>query len=237
MARVKNPLNSAEASGLVGGLEYRTTRNGAVVGRRSISPQRHTQARNLTHYGLKLAHRTWDALSAHLKTEWERYVDDPRDARQYFVGAFTRLYASGYTMSGTPGTFAATPYPASITVSGWSASLLRASIVWSTITAGQYRAIVRAYCTFRRMSNPDLTKFRLVRSFDWTTTGGYIYLPHLAPYVLILVQCVHKSTGQLMWQRLIDGDPTWDAGPGDLMGMAPDLPDDISGPPPEDEPA
>ena len=237
MARVKNPLNSAEASGLVGGLEYRTTRNGAVVGNRSISPQRITLARSRTRYWLKLAHTTWAAMTAKQQSGWQRVCGDPRDARQYWIGAFLRLKPYGITLPSTCP--AARPpfvwtWP---TFGAWSASQWRCTLTWSSNGDTRFALLIAHLASFRRLSNPDLAKFKCILSRAASQPTGLITLPHLAPYVLFRAQIVDVGTGALLGTHIIDGEPTWDAGPGDLMGMAPDLPDDISGPPPEDEPA
>lgn len=237
MARVKNPLNSAEASGLVGGLEYRTTRNGAVVGRRSIATPVLNARTSAIHYRLARAHQLWTALSDKNKASWQRIVTDPRDARSYYIGAYCRLIRANLTpMSPCPARPAA-PVSQLPVFSAWSVGLIRCTVTITCTANSRYGWHISRLCSFRRLTNPDLGKFVYVTNRSLGDGPTSVYLPHLSPYVLFLCQLLDRQTGEIYQQHIIDGAPTWDAGPGDLLGMAPDLPDDISGPPPEDEPA
>jgi len=74
MAKVTNPLMSQQASGALGGIEYRTTRYGAVVGRRSIATPVRSAAATFHTYQLKRARPRWNTLPAQVQAAWARHA-------------------------------------------------------------------------------------------------------------------------------------------------------------------
>lgn len=221
MAKVANPLNSTEARGKLGGIEYRQLRAGSVVGRRSIaSPNRSTRSSNVAGW-LKAAHTAWDSLSQRNKDRWTALSGDSRSGRSYYVTNYIRCKLVETTPPTTPDIHRAHDPVWDISVTSWDAANLRANIVWSTTSTGYIQVIVRVLPSFRRLVNPPLSKYQFSRGFNLTVAGGYIYFRHLAPYAWVDVLMFEKGDGEILCRRTFEAFPTWNAGPGESMIWTP----------------
>jgi len=88
MARVKQPLLSSEASGTVGGLEFKRSSYGTVVSRRSIAPHIQTPAALAVRDNLHIAHAAWLALPDSARAAWRHLAPARITGRLSFISAF-----------------------------------------------------------------------------------------------------------------------------------------------------
>lgn len=221
MARVKSPLFSAEASGKLGGIEYRTLGSGAVVGRRSIAPQRVTAARSARGAYLKAGWASWKTLSAESRWSWRQMVLHPSDAPRYYAQLYATLKTGGSTLNQE--CTAAVPFGGltSPVAGSWTPASLRFTLAWTATADSRFFSMVRVWPTHRRRSDPQLRKFAYSRYFNFSATGGYCYVPFLSPYLWIDLRIIQKHRGNTVYRKTWEVTPGWTAGPGALMVFDP----------------
>ena len=123
MTKVLNPLMSSEASGSVGGLEFKRSRAGNVVGRKSTSTFQQSRATCDARAALGRARAAWTAQSAAARAAWERLATPHQTARNAFTAAYCRLAPAGLEASLAPHLAAHSPTPKKITAYCYSSGV------------------------------------------------------------------------------------------------------------------
>lgn len=102
MAKIKLPLMSAEVRGALGGLEFRNSIHGTIVGRRSMTAYHQTQRALANRAELARAQHAYTALTGRAQTAWDAFAKHPNTGRTAYVAAYLALIPSGLTPTDDP---------------------------------------------------------------------------------------------------------------------------------------
>lgn len=102
MARVKCPLLSVEASGTVGGLEFKRSSYGNVVSRRSITPVIRSPRALAVRDNLHIAHVAWMTLSDTAKAAWHIGAPPNLTGRLSYISAHIQAKTLGILLPDNP---------------------------------------------------------------------------------------------------------------------------------------
>jgi len=83
---------SMEAHGALGGIEFRASTYGNIVGRRSISPHGRTPGQLTKRAVFAQAGKSWDGLSSRAKSQWADITPELMTPRGHYIGCFLRKW-------------------------------------------------------------------------------------------------------------------------------------------------
>jgi len=198
MAKAKMPLFSVEASGALGGLEYKRGIYGNVVGRRSISAHRSSPAQLDTRAKFGRAAHYWATLSDADRAQWNSILMSPRDLKAEVIACFLRFpWIEDYPVRPDP-------------IASWDVGFAWISVWWPPSVPGLFELeittdgpaqcfgnfftlpipYVGAYCT------PEQLKYQTYASPISTTT----VLPPVAytPALRLRIDAIGRDNGVLL---------------------------------------
>lgn len=203
MAKLKLPCMCTEASGSLGGLEYKRNQYGNVVGRRSISTGLHTPAQLIVRSRLKFAHNAFSALSEQLKSAWEEFASPPKTGRNAFVGAYLKLATAGLAAPLDPRTPVTWSDPSDFNLSlpGGAPSWMKLAWITSIVGTDQLFVYSAALWGARTYVHPEQLKFK---------TSSNLYVNFIvwfneitSPRTVVRVEQINPFNGELRAATLL----------------------------------
>lgn len=198
MTRVKLPCMSVEASGSLGGIEFKHTQYGNVVGRRSIAARSATRAQCAHRALLAPAHSAWNALPSTLQAEWDRFAPHHSTGRL----EYTKRHVLAFQIGETPPTLPTGPTTqAEIHNYGALYSHLypnQLEVWWEFTGPGTTRLLTCTHSTWKKQSLPDIPHLAFRKSHLLSWDGDMLPIPHRAPHIYVLFKLICPNTINLI---------------------------------------
>lgn len=187
---------SQEAHGALGGIEFRTSTYGNIVGRRSITPHRRTQLQ-LTHRAqMSEAAAAWRALSREDQQKWEAIAKYPSTGRMTFIAGYLKLYKFQYPVNPQPIVNSEFDLPYDISIFKTFPAQKAIQIQWKCKTTHFTIANVSIQRTTSSRETPPKPRFLWHTWVYCPETLLLIPLEYKAPYVWIQMETIDYPSGQ-----------------------------------------
>lgn len=214
MARVKNPLFSEEAHGALDGIEFRTSRYGNIVGRRSMTPRRSTAGQQLVRQYLAWANHSWDQIEPlgfrywypitdARKAWWTERTPQGTTPRAFFCGRWARMRQCFYDLEEHP-TEIWTPTTFTIDQIGWFYyPPWTIYALFSYVSGSECQVRMRIQPTNPSSKSPDPRKWRWAGSSF--ASGLYIEAQHYAPMPCywVSIDALSLNDGCLFFSHIV----------------------------------
>lgn len=203
MAKVKNPLMSQEAHGAVGGLEFRLTRSGSIVGDRSLATP--TRTSRATSYAAHLgkARAAWTLVSPLNKKRWASVAPPGMSAFNFFQLAYARSSRLTLLITAESPVLVRPARISNFAISEWipSSRILRAT--WAHSAGANNWVYIYFHGSYRPLTSPPMRGFRFLTGTNTTVTA--LLCPVQPRYldVWIRVDTLHRTNFTLLQRQYV----------------------------------
>jgi hypothetical protein len=209
MAKAKNPLLSMEARGALGGIEFRASTYGNIVGRRSISPHGRSEYQLMRRAQFTAASTAWLALSPRVKSLWNSAAPQGSSGRSFFISGTMRLSLYTYPPD------IETPYPdADNPLKNFRLTYVDPDypgfqVDWDTGPIPLCAVTLSVLATFSHRSAPTHARGTVLLTTDALVGAAFIRTEFKAPVVHVWASTIKYSTGELYETQLFRFEPNW----------------------------
>ena len=202
-------MMSVEAHGAISGIEFRQTRYGSVVGRKSTATYQSTPLQQKTRGRLIAAHRAWETLTDAARAAWNAHATHPATGRNTFIAMWLRFTLTGVTPLLRPG-ISDPPIPKPDFI--LQLDLLYPNVVsvtWTPALSGSNAILFYVLHTFSGRTLPTLSQMRY-KGISSSVNDYFGYtLPIAAPYIHVRCDEISFLNGDLLGRHIVSGKNPW----------------------------
>jgi len=203
-------MMSVEAHGAISGIEFRQTRCGSVVGRKSTATYQSTPLQQLTRGRLIAAHRAWETLTDADRSAWNAHATHPTTGRNTYVSMWLRFTMAGVPPLLTPNSFVNADPLAGLTIITHIHVPQRIYLQKSPVVIYNDLLICYCYPTFSARALPTLSKMRYLFAIPSNVPIYGHSVPINAPLYHVRIDQVSYQTADLISRHLFRvPNPGW----------------------------
>ena len=203
-------MMSIEARGAISGVEFRQTRCGSVVGRKSTASYQSTPLQQATRGRLIAAHRAWETLTDAARAAWNAHATHPATGRNTYVSMWLRFTMASLVPLSSPG-IAIPPDPLTeLTI--FTHVLVPNTLYLQKAYMPSFNDLLIVYCypTFSGRTLPTLSKMRYLFSIPSWYPIFSKSVPITAAFYHVRVDQISYQTGDLISRHLFRvPNPGW----------------------------
>jgi hypothetical protein len=198
VAKVKSPLMSQEAHGALGGIEFRTSTYGNIVGRRSITPNRRTPSQLSSRALLVAASKAWEAKSDTIKAMWDDCAGPLETGRTAYIASYIRLIPTNTAPYPLPALSVPISDISNFHVTSGLLNMGLATVQWDCPAPNSNLVIFRGIGTWSYRSSPQHSRMPIIGwSRDYAGWGS-ITLPAGCPIAHVRMEQIGEFRGEIL---------------------------------------